>query len=224
MVRDLSMLECIAMTDFGRLPGRRARRVWTPTLWGWVIVAVTACTAPNPTYCSDGGCNAAVGAEGPEGDAAADIPGACSGNTQDLSGVGTGDFTISFNIVSSQSGWVALLNQRSDCSFGVFWDIRQTPTGTVILEIDDNATDGYQKVESAIKINDDKPHDVVVTRIAGALIITIDSTMSGQGPSLAALGSLADLRIGDDVCTSAGNDPETAKLTGTLSAVCISRN
>jgi hypothetical protein len=147
----------------------------------------------------------------------------CSGNTKDLSSLGTGDFTISFHIQTTQTGWVALLNQRSVCLYGMFWDIRQSGTGTIFVETDDNAV--YQSVESTIKINDGKPHDVGVARLAGTLTIVIDGAPSGQGPSSAALGSLPALRTGNDVCTAPGSNPLTAMFAGTtLSQVCITRS
>jgi hypothetical protein len=156
------------------------------------------------------------------GDAASDAR-ACPGETRDLSNVGTGDFRISFHIVTTQMGWAALLNQRSSCSLGLFWDIRQTAAGTILAETDGNTSASYQTAESTTKINDGKPHDILVARVAGSLIIRIDGPASGQGPSSAALGALPALKVGNDPCGSASN-PATAPFAGTtLSGICISR-
>jgi hypothetical protein len=156
-------------------------------------------------------------------DALPDTVSACVGGTRDLSNVGVGDFHISFHVVTTETGWVALLNQRSTCLIGVFWDIRQTAAGTILVETDNNSNASYQTVQSTIRINDGKPHDVVVTRVAGTISIHIDGTLSGQGPSSASLGSLPALRVGTDVCGATSNPP-TAPFAGmTLSLACITR-
>ena len=148
---------------------------------------------------------------------------ACVGGTRDLSNVGTGDFRISFHIETTETGWVALLNQRPTCYIDVFWDIRQTASGTILAETDNKTNASYQTVQSTLRINDGKPHDVAVTRIAGTMSIHIDGVLSGQGPSSASLGPLPALRVGTDVCGAASNPP-TAPFAGTtLSEVCLTR-
>jgi hypothetical protein len=159
---------------------------------------------------------------GKAGDAPRDAA-ACPGATRDLSNVGTGDFRISFHVVTTQTGWAALLNQRSVCFFAVFWDIRQTDAGTLLVETDNNTSTSYQSVQSTIKINDGKPHDVTVARAAGTLTIRIDGAAAGQGPSSAALGAMPALRVGTDSCGPT-SDPATAAFAGaTLSEVCMTR-
>jgi hypothetical protein len=185
-----------------------------------------------PPLADSGGDDAAT-------DSAADLPrpvdtheagraspdaGACLGGAaRDLSNVGTGDFRISFHVVTTQMGWAALLNQRSTCFLGLFWDIRQTATGTILVETDANTNPSYQTVESTIKINDGQPHDVAVARVGGLLTIRIDGAAAGQGPSSGALGTLPAVKVGDDACGATSN-PATAKFAGmTLSEVCITR-
>jgi hypothetical protein len=162
------------------------------------------------------------------GDAAPDAA-ACVNGIKDLSNIGTGNFQISFRVATTQIGWVALVNQRSTCYFGVFWDIRMCgaggacPNGALSVETDDKTSAGpaYQSVHSTVTINDGNPHDVVVARVSGVLTIQIDGALSGMGASSASLGAMPALRIGTDVC-GAGSSPPTAAFAGTtLSDPCI---
>ena len=156
------------------------------------------------------------------GDAPRDA-GTCPGGTNDLSDIGTGDFKISFRVVTTKSGWMALLNQRPICSFSTFWDVRQSGANRVRIELDDSSSVGYESQESTVAINDGKSHGVSIARVAGTLTIRIDGAAAGEGPSTTSLGSLAALRVGDDICASTVNDPVTATFSGTLTDVCITR-
>ncbi|HEY2730054.1 MAG TPA: hypothetical protein VGK52_08930 [Polyangia bacterium] len=163
-----------------------------------------------------------------QSDGAADAA-PCVSGVQNLSNVGTGDFHVSFRVATTQTGWVALVNQRSTCYFGVFWDIRlcgaggSCPQGAVSVETDDNPASSatYQTVHSTATVNDGKPHEVEASRVSGVVTIRIDGAVSGTGPSAASLGSMPALRIGTDVCGTA-NSPPTAAFAGTtLANVCI---
>ena len=145
----------------------------------------------------------------------------CPGGTVDLSSVGAGNFSVTFHIVTKQTPWVALLNQRDACTFSTFWDIRQSAAGTIFVEIDAGSEASYEKLESTRAINDGNPHDVAVARVAGMLTIRIDGVPAGQVASSSSLGVLSPLRVGNDVCVGA-SDPPTVPFTGmTLSGVCI---
>jgi hypothetical protein len=153
----------------------------------------------------------------------------CVNGVTDLSNIGTGDFHISFRVATTQTGWVALLNQRSTCYFGMYWDISQCgagvacPEGALIVQTDDTPTSSatYQTVHSTATINDGNLHDVEVARVSGVLTIQIDGAVSGTGPSAASLGAMPALRIGTSVC-GAANSPPFAAFAGTmLSDVCI---
>ena len=148
---------------------------------------------------------------------------ACPGGTQDLSNVATGDFRISFRVVTTQTGWVALINQRSDCSYATFWDIRLQAAGRVRVELDDNTTGGYEGLESTQAVNDGRPHAVVVARVAGRLSIQIDGAAASEGGSPLSLGTLPPLQVGNDICVTAVKSPATAMFSGTLTDICITR-
>jgi hypothetical protein len=156
----------------------------------------------------------------------------CANGIGSLSNIGTKDFHISFRITTNQSGWVALVNQRSVCYFGFFWDIRLCApgragdscpaAGTVSLETDNNDIASFQDIYSKGSVNDGKAHDVVVARTAGMLTIQIDGTRSGGTASLASFGAnMPAVQIGKDVCIGAANGDPTVALTGTLSDQCI---
>jgi hypothetical protein len=152
----------------------------------------------------------------------------CPNGVTDLSNIANGDFHISFRIVTTQTGWVALVNQRNVCSYGQFWDVRQCESsattssycpvnGAIYVETDESQLD---YVTSAAPINDGQPHDVSIQRVSGFLFIYLDGTLSGTGPSSASFGQLPRLQIGADVCSENGTG---APLTGTLTNLCITK-
>src|SRR5262249_9799960 len=55
----------------------------------------------------------------------------------DLTNIGTADFTISFDLQTTQTGLVTLVYQRPICKRGMFWDVRLNPGGIIGVEIDD---------------------------------------------------------------------------------------
>jgi len=153
----------------------------------------------------------------------------CGNGISSLSNIGTQDFHISFRILTTQRGWVALLNQRSVCATGYFWDIRQCTTGNndgcpaeggIFVETDNNSAASFQTNSAKGPINDGKVHEVVVARTAGILTIQIDGSLSAGIVSVASFGTaLPPVQVGKDVCAPPG-DP-TVALTGTLSDLCI---
>jgi hypothetical protein len=149
-------------------------------------------------------------------DASGEAGPACTG---DLSGIGTADFRISLTVVSTQTGVVALVNQRQQCAPSVFWDIRMVD-GHLDVEVDDVAS--YTKIMSTgAPINDGLPHDIAVQRSAGTVTVTIDGADAGSEPSAASLGALPPLASGTDVCVTSSDG--TVDLVGEISNVCVAR-
>jgi hypothetical protein len=150
----------------------------------------------------------------------------CSNAVTDLSNIGTGDFHVSFRIQTSQTGWVALLDQRSACTSGQFWDIRLCApdtqkrcavAGSVLIET--SSTGEYTFLDSKVAINDGLWHDVAVARASGVLTIAVDGAIAGgSAPSKANFASLPAKLVGNDACV--GHDGTNA-LKGTLSDLCI---
>jgi hypothetical protein len=78
----------------------------------------------------------------------------------DLSGVGTGDFHVSFDMETDAQTFMALVNQRSACSAGVEWDVFMQPTGSIEVETDDGiAADRVFQIGGG-PVNDGQPHHV----------------------------------------------------------------
>jgi hypothetical protein len=139
----------------------------------------------------------------------------------DLSNVGTGDFRISLQVTTTQTGWVAVANQRGQCVPSVFWDIR-IDDGVIYVEVDDVAH--YTAITSTgPKVNDGAPHAILVVRASGTLTVYVDGGASGSQTSGASLGPLPPLRLGTDVCIGAVGD-STVALIGAVTDSCISRS
>jgi hypothetical protein len=181
--------------------------------------AVSPDTGPDEA----GPAEAGEGDDAPSGD---DSSTACPNAVSDLSNIGTGDFQVSFRIQTSQTGWVALVDQRAACTSGQFWDIRLcapdaqkrcAAAGSVLVET--SSTGQYTFLDSKIAVNDGLPHDVIVARASGLLTITVDGTVSGgTASSKANFASLPAKLVGNGACV--GHDGTNA-LVGTLSDLCI---
>jgi hypothetical protein len=132
----------------------------------------------------------------------------------DLSNIGTGDFTISLRMTTAQSGRQAVVNQRSVCNSGDFWEVEVTTANELQLETDGTS---HVLVNPTPTVSDGKPHDVVIKRVAQQVTITIDGTVApgGTAPCTSAFGALAALRITTSVCSG------EAPFVGSITNVCI---
>jgi hypothetical protein len=140
----------------------------------------------------------------------------------DLSGIGAGDFQISFDLTTTQiDNFVALVNQRSICLQGSdYWDIRLN-NGMILAEANDNLH--LTVAPTAKRINDGASHAVVVRRTSGNVVVTVDGSPSAPVVSQTGLDKLAPLQIGTDVCDgqSTPNADGTVPLSGSLQDLCI---
>jgi hypothetical protein len=169
------------------------------------------------------GDSAPTGDDAPSGDDGSTV---CTAGVSDLSNIGTGDFRVSFRVQTSQSGWVALVDQRGACTGGQFWDIRLcapdpqkrcTVAGSVIVET--SSPGEYIALDSKVAVNDGAPHDVAVARASGVLTIAVDGAIAGgSASSKANFASLPAKAVGNDACV--GHDGTNA-LKGTISDLCI---
>ncbi len=162
-----------------------------------------------------------------------DAPGGESGDAQadasmcknDLSNVRTADFHISFTMRTKQTGQAAVVNQRPACGFAMFWDITLDDQGRVLAETDDaSPTSGsmaYASVTSTVAVNDDRPHAIVVQRVAQVLTVKIDGAASGSTPSASDLHQLPPFQEGVDACDvgSCSNCVRQA-LVGSITNFC----
>jgi hypothetical protein len=160
----------------------------------------------------------------------ASCTGDASGCANDLSNIGTGDFRISLTLTSTQTGWVAIVNQRAVCNAGMYWDIRMDD-GYIVAETDDGMyDDGGVWVEdprttltSTVTVNDGVPHCILVQRVDEMLSITIDGLLVGEATSISSFAALAPLAIGTDTCDCAGPScvPPQAALLEPVAALCV---
>ncbi len=145
----------------------------------------------------------------------------------DLSGIGTGDFHVTFTLVTTAQSWMALVNQRSACLPYDGWDVYMTPTGAIEVETDDGiAADRVWQVGGG-PVNNGQPHLIEAARVGGYLWVETDGPpMSVLMPDTHALGSLPPIvvgtdpgGIGPDGCGSGVVEP----LAGSLTDLCITR-
>jgi hypothetical protein len=127
----------------------------------------------------------------------------------DLSNVGTGNFTIAFTVTVSRapapSVFVSLLNQRAGCTTtSSYWEVAFGSWGGVTASTY-NGADGnpIHFVEGSTSIADGKPHHVKVQRVADALAVWVDGALgSAQVIDTDALGAMAPLTIGSEPCAN----------------------
>ena len=168
---------------------------------------------------SSGGVPATGGASGTGGalgsGGAGDVGVAC---LTDLSGVGTGDFRISFTLMTTESVLtLGLLNQRMGCNdTSTFWDISLSPTGGVVVVTNDGAHRAF--VVAGNSLNDGKPHTVDVIRRGGKLWYASDGVIrSTPASDPYSFGTFPPLVFGSSAC--AGTTPAAGHAT--ISDVCL---
>jgi hypothetical protein len=130
----------------------------------------------------------------------------------DLSNIGTADFDISFTVASEQTGVVALVNQRVSCNDTDFWDV-QMNGGFITVEV--SAQGDETSFPGSVRMNDGRPHDVLVRRVSERLAIYVDGFESGPNSAPIAVGPLAALSTGTDPCMGAQS------FVGTITNLCI---
>jgi hypothetical protein len=147
--------------------------------------------------------------------------GICS---DDLSNIGTNDFAISFDLSTTQTGQVAVLNQRDLCNTAVFWDV-QLVDGKIQISTDDTYVLNFA-ITPSTHVNDGVLHSVKIQRASEVITIYVDGNAvptsapdgGGTAMSIASFGALPPLAIGVDTCD--GRDA-TVPFVGTLKNVCI---
>jgi hypothetical protein len=177
--------------------------------------SATAPATPTPPA-STGAAGGSASPDAAPPDAGPPDAGAC---VDDLSNVGTADFTIAFKVKTTQTGLVTLVYQRATCDRGLFWDVRLNPGGILGAEID-NGTSHYTVVFATTPIDDGAVHTVVVKRVSQIISVTIDGIREASGSALANLGTLPRLgSVSGDPCERVDG---TTILTGTLTDLCVS--
>jgi len=142
-----------------------------------------------------------------------------------LSNIGAGDFHIRLVVTTTETGLIALVDQRAICSLGMFWDLRAYPDH-LVFETDDGlqVTGHYTHFDvTNTHINDGQPHCLVAQRVGRSVTVFVDGVPSGSVPSLSVFGQLPPLMKGRDPCEGspdAGKDG-TKPFVGVMANLCI---
>jgi hypothetical protein len=160
----------------------------------------------------DGGSDASDSDAGPIADAGPFLD--SSGCTTDLSFVGTADFRVALRAKTTQTGLVALVNQRSNCGPATFWWDLRIENGYLLVETEST---GFSS--SGNMVNDGTPHDILLQRTGGRVYIFVDGIEHGSGADTTNVGQLGPLEIGTDPCV--GSDG-TQAFSGQISNLCLS--
>jgi hypothetical protein len=150
--------------------------------------------------------------------------GTCNGaQAADLSGVGMGDFTISFDLTDTDTSAQAVVNQRSSCSTSSnlpYWDIRLNPTecpGSGFLSLE-HYYNGVLSVKCAPTGGPGTYH-VSIHRSSGTISLQLDTyTTSWSDPTM--WEGIASVAAGTEVCD--GTDG-LMPLSGTLTNLCVEK-
>jgi hypothetical protein len=157
------------------------------------------------------------------------LPSDASPCTGDLSDIGTGDFHISLTLTTTQQGWAALVNQRSSCGGGMFWDVRIN-SGQLVVETDDGVFGPEASSEGPratlapdVVVNDGKPHCIRIERVAEMLSIAVDGVVAGSASSVSSFAKLPPLATGTDPCDCAdeGCVPPEGAFLGAIAELCV---
>ena len=136
----------------------------------------------------------------------------------DLSGVGTGNFSIHFTLTTTESvRTLGLLSQRVGCDdTSTFWDVTLGPTGGVTASTSDGVH--HVVVEAGNSLNDGKPHRVDIVRHDGEFWYASDGAInSAPTPDPYAFGVFPPLVLGSSACAWASS----ASGHATISNVCL---
>ena len=136
----------------------------------------------------------------------------------DLSGVGTGDFSIAFTLTTTggMGQIIPLVNQRAGCDqTSVWWQAVISSGGGILF----GTCDGTGACEGVTgnAVNDGLPHRIVLDRVSGVIACSSDGVIGSTAPDTYSFGAFgAPLRIGTDAC---GDTPLAGH--GTVTDLCI---
>jgi hypothetical protein len=153
-----------------------------------------------------------------------------------LSNIGTADFQISFTVVTTESGPIAIVNERGHCGYGMFWDVRIVG-GQIRVETDDEmrASDPtahpLTELFGTKRVDDGQPHRVMIWRKSQTITIFVDGVTAGSASSTSSFGHLSPPVSETDPCDGQGCSQvplfgsvcrdNTMPFAGTLSDLCL---
>lgn len=136
--------------------------------------------------------------------------------TNDLSGLGAGDFSIAFTLATTATAGSGVLSQRTVCMRSKFWDVRMRANGNLSVELDDETN--YLNLVVPSAVNDGAAHELRVCRKNGHVYALADGELLEDAPNVTAFDSLPALATGTTTCTTFDG---TVTLTGAVTGVCI---
>jgi hypothetical protein len=136
--------------------------------------------------------------------------------TNDLSGLGTGDFSIAFTIATSANAGSGVISQREECGRSMFWDIRMRGNGNLSVELDDETN--YLDMVVPSTVNDGSPHEVRVCRKGGHVYAFSDGRLLDEAPNTTAFAELWTLATRTTTCNQLDG---TVELVGSVTDVCV---
>jgi hypothetical protein len=135
---------------------------------------------------------------------------------------GVSDFTVSYWIKSDNIGDLqGVLGKRSTCLHGSFWDNRLNPSGTMNVELDqDAAATNHNSRTTAATMNDAAFHLFSFSREGATLRLFVDGMFSASGTTadITVISNGADLIAGKSACTGADG---TTRFDGELDEIKI---
>lgn len=164
--------------------------------------AGVACAIPG-TVCQD-----------PAGPAA----GTC-GCVDDLSQIGTGDFTIALDLepAAGDTGTRTVIGQRASCNDSDFWDLRWID-GHVLFELYEDATHHLDLTSTATVATEERRR-VVVVRMGDQVDVLLDTQPDVGATGTVSLGETPALHVASgDPCEGTG---ASMPLLGTVQHVCV---
>ena len=226
----LDKVSCVDMCEGGASDGggdETSAAEGAPAEAGAVDSAIGPDGAPDTDAGGDGALDADAGGDGAISDASNDLADgrgdtgpsdgaspdgpACLG---DLSNIGTADFDVSLAVTTTQTGVVALVNQRRMCGgIGIWWDLRISD-GFVLVE---TGTANFTSVGA--RVNDGKTHRISLRRRGGQVTIYVDDVDSGSKGSTQSIGRLPPFQMGTDPCI--GSPDMTMPFAGTITNICV---
>lgn len=105
---------------------------------------------------------------------------------------GTGDFTLSAWMKSTNSGWGWVLSRLNDATTGDLWRFGTKSDNTLIFK----DTVAWQDVNSTASVNDGAWHHVAAVRSSGTVTLYIDGSSDGSGTADSDFSGTEKLRIG----------------------------
>ena len=136
-----------------------------------------------------------------------------------LSNIGTGDFTIGFvvRLVQGANGRIALVGQRSMCASQDLWEVRANG-GVLDIEVL-NAGGNPTAISTKKNLLNNAPHDILLTRRNQVLTAMVDGAVEGSMPCAVSFGALPALLTGTSPCVGVDNTVVLGNL-GNVSGVC----